>query len=68
MADYGSGENGKIRPLYGVIIRDKIKTADKETLQAYRVVAHDLLKTPGDGDDGHLREALADLDKALAAK
>jgi hypothetical protein len=53
--------------LYGVILRDKIKSADRETLNAYRIVAHDLLKT-GDADDGQLRAALGDLEKALATK
>jgi hypothetical protein len=68
MAEYEGGGNGKNRLLYGVIIRDKIKTADKATLQAYRTVGHDLLTTAGDADDGQLREALADLDQALATK
>ena len=38
-----------------------------ETLNAYKIVAHDLLKT-GDADDGQLRAALGDLEKALATK
>jgi hypothetical protein len=67
MAQYGSGGNGNIRQLYGVIIRDRIKSASLETLQAYRVVANDLLKS-NEGDDGELRASLADLDKAIAAK
>jgi hypothetical protein len=60
----GSG-NGML--LYGVVIRDKTKSADLATLQAYRTVAHDLLKGT-DGDDGDLRASLGDLDKAIAAK
>jgi hypothetical protein len=64
MAEYGSGN---IRQLYGVIIRDRIQKADLGTLQAYRIVASDLLKS-GDGDDGQLSASLADLDKAIAAK
>jgi hypothetical protein len=67
MAEYGTGGNGNVRQLYGVIIRDKIKTANLETLQAYRVVANDLLKH-NEGDDGELRASLADLEKAIAAK
>jgi len=61
------GGNGKNRLLYGVIIRDKIQKADRDTLIAYRTVANDLLKT-GDADDGQLRASLVDLDKAIAAK
>ena len=53
--------------LYGVILRDRIKSADLETLKAYKVVAHDLLKS-GDADDGQLHAAIGDLDKAIAAK
>jgi hypothetical protein len=53
--------------LYGVILRDRIKSANLETLKAYKIVAHDLLKT-GDADDGQLRAAIGDLDKAIAAK
>jgi hypothetical protein len=65
MASSGSGT---IRPLYGVIIRDKCKSADLDTLKAYKVVGQDLLKghTGADADD--LKEALKDLDKAIAAK
>jgi hypothetical protein len=67
MAQHGTGGSGNSMLLYGVIIRDRIKTANLETLQAYRTVAHDLLKGK-DGDDGELRASLADLDKAIAAK
>ena len=55
------------RQLYGVTVRDRIKSANLETLKAYKIVAHDLLKT-GDADDGQLRAALGDLEKALATK
>jgi hypothetical protein len=65
MAQYGGGGNGIL--LYGVILRDKIKTADLATLQAYSKVGHDLAKGK-DGHDGDLHGALADLDKAIAAK
>jgi hypothetical protein len=64
MAHPGTG-SGRNRQLYGVIIRDKIQSADLATLQAYHVVAKDLLK---DDDDGELRASLADLEKAIAAK
>lgn len=36
--------SGTIRPLFGVIIRDKCKYADVNTLSAYKTVAEDLLK------------------------
>jgi hypothetical protein len=65
MAQYGGGGNGIL--LYGVIIRDKLKSANLETLKAYRTVAQDLAKGK-DGHDGDLHGALADLDKAIAAK
>jgi hypothetical protein len=65
MAVHGGG-NGFL--LYGMIIRDKIKSASLDTLLAYRTVANDLLKTGRDGDDGELRASLGDLDKAIAAK
>jgi hypothetical protein len=65
MAQYGGGGNGIL--LYGVIIRDKLKTANLETLKAYRTVGQDLAKGK-DGHDGDLHGALADLDKAIAAK
>jgi hypothetical protein len=62
MASYGSGT---IRPLYGVIIRDKCKSSSLETLKAYKVVGNDLLK---DNKDKDLEDSLKDLDKAIAAK
>jgi hypothetical protein len=67
MAQYGGGGNGGNRQLYGVTIREKIKTADLATLQAYSKVGHDLAKGK-DGYDDDLQGALADLDKAIAAK
>ncbi|WP_375414158.1 hypothetical protein [uncultured Bradyrhizobium sp.] len=60
MASSGSGT---IRPLYGVIIRDKCKSTDLETLNAYKVVGHDMLK---DHKDKDLEDALKELDKAIA--
>jgi hypothetical protein len=67
MAQHGSGGNGNGILLYGVIMRDKIKSASLETLLAYRTVGQDLAKGK-DGHDGDLHGALADLDKAIAAK
>jgi hypothetical protein len=62
--------SGGIRPLYGIIIRDKCKTADPPTLRAYKVVAQDLLKDAkaGDADADDLRKSVAEIDKALAGK
>jgi hypothetical protein len=65
MAQYGGNGNGI--QLYGVIMRDRIKTASLETLLAYRTVGQDLAKGK-DGYDSDLQGALADLDKAIAAK
>jgi len=66
MADYGGG--GDIRQLYGVILRDKAKTADLETLKAYRHVASDLMHTASKEAAEDLQGALADLEKAIQAK
>jgi hypothetical protein len=63
MASSGSGT---IRPLYGVIIRDKCKSADLDTLKAYKVVGHDLLKGHSGADADDLKAALKDLDQAIA--
>ena len=60
--------SGTIRPLYGVVIRDKCKSADASTLKAYKTVAEDLLKDYGGPDAADLKDALKDLDKAIAAK
>jgi hypothetical protein len=49
------------------IIHDKIRSVNLETLMAYKVVGHDLAKGE-DGNHGDLDDALADLDKAIAAK
>jgi hypothetical protein len=64
MASYSGG----IQPLYGVVIRDKCKTADLSTLQAYRTVAQDLLKGASGPDADDLKASLGDLDKAIKAK
>jgi hypothetical protein len=65
MADtYGSGP----RLFYAVIIRDKCKTADHATLQAYKTVGHDLLKDHHGPEAEELKKALGDLDKTLAGK
>ena len=66
MAAYGG--KGDNRLLYGVILRDKIKTANMDTLLAYRTVAHDLLSDNKGGHDEDLRAALVDLETALKAK
>jgi uncharacterized protein DUF1843 len=59
---------GTIRPLYGVIIRDKCKSADVDTLKAYKTVAEDLLKDHDGADAKDLADAVKDLDKAIASK
>ena len=60
--------SGPIRPLYGVIIRDKCKYADLSTLKAYKTVGHDLLKDYGGSDADDLKASLKELDAAIAAK
>ena len=59
--------SGTMRPFYGVIIRDKCKSANLETLKAYKVVGHDLLKDHHGPDADDLKSALGDLDKAIAS-
>jgi hypothetical protein len=62
-------QSGGIRPLYGVIIRDKCKTADPATLRAYKVVAEDLLKDNPSGEGVEdLRNAVKELEGALRGK
>lgn len=56
--------SGGIQPLYGVIIHDKCKYADADTLKAYKVVAMDLLKDHPDAAD--LKNSLKELDAAIA--
>jgi len=65
MSLHGS-QSGGIRPLYGVIIKDKCKHAPPETLNAYLHVAQDLLKDSVGDEKKELEEAIADLKKALA--
>ncbi len=62
--------SGGIRPFYAVIIHDKCKTADAETLRAYRVVAQDLLNDPNSGyqDSQDLKDALKVCDQTLSGK
>ncbi|MBR0751651.1 hypothetical protein JQ604_05615 [Bradyrhizobium jicamae] len=60
--------SGGIRPLYGVIIRDKCKYADLNTLKAYKTVANDLLKDHNGADADDLKASLKDLDAAIKAK
>ena len=60
--------SGDIRQLYGVILRDKAKTADKDTLNAYRIVASDLMQGASEEAAKDLKAGLADLEKAIQAK
>jgi hypothetical protein len=66
MAEPG-GRGVNMQP-YGVMIREKSKSADLHTLQAYRVVAHDLLKDASGPGADDLRAALGDLEGAIRAK
>jgi hypothetical protein len=65
MAEHGGRGNGI--QLYGVILRDRIKSADVDTLTAYRTVAHDLLHGASGPDADDLRAALGDLEGAIKA-
>jgi hypothetical protein len=58
----------KIVPFYAVVVKDKCKTADAETLRHYKAVAEDLLKDSDHGyaDDPELKEALKTCDDAIA--
>jgi len=60
--------SGGIRLLYGVVLRDKSKTASTETLRAYKTVAEDMLKDLSGADAQDLRDALKDVDQAITAK
>jgi hypothetical protein len=60
--------SGTIRPLYGIIIRDKCKSADKDTLMAYKKVAEDLIKDQSGPDADDIKSAVKELDQAIAAK
>jgi len=66
MVEYGGRGNGI--QLYGVILRDRTKSADADTLKAYRTVAHDLLHGASGPDADDLRAALGDLEGAIKAK
>jgi hypothetical protein len=66
--EFMATQSGGIQPLYGVVIRDKCKTADLSMLQAYRTVAHDLLKGASGPAADELKASLGELDKAIAAK
>ena len=66
MAEHGGRGNGI--QLYGVVLRDRIKSADINTLTAYRTVAHDLLHGASGPDADDLRAALGDLEGAIKAK
>ena len=50
--------SGAIRPLYGVVIRDKCKSSDVDTLKADKTVAEDLLKDHDGPDAKDLAEAV----------
>jgi hypothetical protein len=63
-----ASSSGNFRPLYGVVIRDKCKTADKDTLMAYKKVAEDLIKGQSGPDADDLKGAVKELDQAIAAK
>jgi len=60
--------SGDIRQLYGVILREKAKTADMETLKAYRLVATDMMHTSSKEIVKELEDALVDIEKAIQAK
>jgi hypothetical protein len=60
--------SGGLVPLYGVVIRDKCKTADHNTLKAYKTVAEDLITGASGPDVDDLKKAVAELDKVLAKK
>jgi hypothetical protein len=66
----GKPQSGGMRQVYGCVIRDRIKTADPQTLRAYKIVGEDLLKdASGAHEDAEdLRAALKDLDHALSGK
>jgi hypothetical protein len=60
--------SGTIQPLYGVIIRDKCKSADLDTLKAYRTVAYHLLKDHKGPDETDLAGAVKELEQVIAKK
>jgi hypothetical protein len=60
--------SGPIRALYGVVIRDKCKYADANTLKAYKTVAEDLLKDHSGPDADDLKNSLKELDAAIKSK
>jgi hypothetical protein len=59
--------SGGIRPFYAVIIHDKCKTANPETLRHYKAVAEDLLKDPHSGyaNSQELKDAIKACDQAI---
>jgi hypothetical protein len=59
--------SGTIQPLYGVIIRDKCKSSDLDTLKAYRTVAYFILKDYT-GADKDLENAVKELEQVIATK
>jgi hypothetical protein len=61
-------QSGGIRPFYGVIIKDKCKSASPDVLRAYQTVGQDLLNDPNSGyqNDPELKEALDACKSALS--
>jgi hypothetical protein len=66
----GGGYGGGIRPFYAVIIRDKCKTANPDTLRAYKTVAQDLLHDQDSGyaNNQDLKDAIKELDDAISGQ
>jgi hypothetical protein len=62
------GGRGSGIQLYGVIIRDKARSADLDTLLAYRTVARDLLAGAAGPEADDLRASLDELAQAITAK
>jgi len=59
-------QSGTVVPFYAVIIQDKCKSANKDTLRAYKTVTEDLLKDPKYKDAHDLKDALKACDQALS--
>lgn len=58
-------DSGSIRALYGPVIRDKCKSADVDTLKAYKTVVQDLQKDKGP-DAEELASLSTEIDQAIA--
>jgi hypothetical protein len=57
--------SGGIRPFYGRVITDKCKSADHNTLRAYKTVCEDLLKDASGAEAQELKDSIQSIDKAL---